>query len=212
MLASPLQSSAGRLVEFFIHPSFRGESDKLYRARVLVALLLGLNILLIPAFVADQLADLPRRDHIINAVLTAVVMLGNSALLVALRRNGSYSLCSSSAILLITAACVVSIGVSGGVWHSPVALLLAAPVLMAYFFGGVRSGNRTAALTAAIVLAFIAAEAAGLALPRPVKSAHALTVLQFIVVFVCVSTVSAMAFIYEFTATLLKRDLGNSRR
>ncbi len=212
MFASPLKLTAGRVVEYFIHPSFRGESDKLYRARVLAALLFGLNILLVPACIADQLADLPRRDHIINAVLTLVVMLGNSALLIKLRQHGSYVFCSASAVLLIAAACVVSIGVSGGVWRSPVVLLLATPVLMAYFFGGVRWGNRMAALGAVVVLAFVVAEPVGAPLHGTTNSPRALTTLQFIVAFVCVSAVSAMAFIYEFTATLLKRERDRNHR
>lgn len=206
MLASPLQSSAGRLVEYFIHPSFRVEFDKLYRARVLVALLLGFNIVLIPACIADQLADLPRIDHIINAVLTLTVMLGNTALLLKLQRHGSYTFCSVSAVMLITAACVVSIGLSGGVARSPVALLLGVPVLMAYFFGGVRLGNGLTLLSAVAVLAFIALEYAGVVFPTTANSLRTLTILQFIVAFVCVSCVCAMAFIYEFTTTLLKRE------
>jgi diguanylate cyclase (GGDEF)-like protein len=212
VLASPLKSSAGRLVEYFIHPSLRGESDRLYRARVLVALLIGLNILLIPPFIANQLADVPSTDHIINAALTFAIMLGNGILLLKLRRHGSYAFCSASATVLIAITCVVSLGVSGGPLRSSVALLLSMPVLMAYFFGGVRWGNRAAVLSTAIVLAFVVAERAGVALPNSANSPRALTVLRFIVAFVCVSAVSAMAFIYEFTATLLKRDRDRNHR
>jgi diguanylate cyclase (GGDEF)-like protein len=212
VLASSLKSSAGQAVEYFIHPSFRGDPDKLYRARVLAALLASLNIILIPACIADQLADLPRLDHIINAVLTLALMAGNTALLIKLRRHGSYVFSSASAVLMIAAACVVSIGLSGGVWRSQVALLLAMPVLMAYFFGGVRWGNRMAALGAAVVFAFVLAGPAGLALPSTTQSPRALAILQFIVACVCVSAVSAMAFIYEFTATLLKRDRDSNHR
>jgi diguanylate cyclase (GGDEF)-like protein len=212
VLASPLKSSAGRLVEYFIHPSLRGESDKLYRARVLAALLLGLNFVLLPAFAANQLADLPRIDHLINAALTFTLVLGNCALLVRLRRHGSYVVCSASAILLVAVACTVSIGVSGGVWRSPVALLLAMPVLMAYFFGGVRWGNRMVVLSAILVLIFAIADSIGLPLPDTIAAPPALTILQFIVAFVCVSAVSAMAFIYEFTATLLKRERDRNHR
>jgi diguanylate cyclase (GGDEF)-like protein len=200
------------VVEYFIHPGFHGESDTLYRARVLAALLLGLNILLVPACVANQLADLPRIDHVINAALTALIIVGNTALLFLLRSRGSYAFCSASAVLLIVAACTISIGISGGAARSPVAMLIATPVLMAYFFGGVRWGNRMTALSAGIVLAFVVAEMAGVRLPTATSTPRALTILQFIVAFVCVGAVSAMAFIYEFTAALLKRDRDRNHR
>lgn len=211
MLAT-LKSGASRLVEYFTHPSFRDESDKLYRARVLIALLLGLNVPLVTACIADQLADLPRRDHLINLALTVAIVLGNAILLAVLRRRGSYLFCSMAAVLLITAECVISIAVSGGIAASPVALLLGTPVLMAYFFGGVRWGNRMTLLAGAIVLGFVALEAAGIALPTSVGSHTALTILQFIVAFVCVSAVSAMAFIYEYTAKLLKKERDRNHR
>lgn len=211
MLAT-LKAGASRLVEYFVHPGLRDTSDRLYRARVLIALLLGLDIPLITACIANQLADLPSRDHLINIALTAVLVLGNAALLIELRRRGRYLFCSAAAVLLIAAGCTVSIAVSGGIAASPVPLLLGSPLLMAYFFGGVRWGNRMALLVTATVLGFAAASAADLVLPTPAGSQSSYTILHFIIAFVCVSVVSAMAFIYEFTATLLKNERDRNHR
>jgi hypothetical protein len=146
VVASPLKSVAVNLVEYFVHPSLRAESDTLYRVRVLIALLLSFNILLFVACVLNQMAGLSRLDHIINLALTLVVTLGDTLLLINLRQRGSYSFCGGSAVLLITIAGSASIGISGGVTHSPVALLLAVPVLMAYFFRRYPLGHRPNAI------------------------------------------------------------------
>jgi diguanylate cyclase (GGDEF)-like protein len=214
--AAPIEPVPGdrtvRVIEYFVHPALRSNPDLLYRTRVLIGLLLmfaALSVLTTPIL---ALVPLPRLNQILSIGICLFCFLGTCGLLRRLRRHGSYRLCSVAAELLLQATTVISIAASGGIIQSPGSQLLALPPLLAYFFGGVRGGSRSLAFSLFLAAAFVAAEWGGIRFPQTVGTAHELRTARLLACFLDVLIVSAMAFIYELTASKLKAERDREHR
>jgi diguanylate cyclase (GGDEF)-like protein len=194
-----------RLLETMVHPALRVESDIFYRTRVLVGLLLTINALLLAVTIATIVGDMSAEARAIGIPLCVGLMLGNFLLLYVVRASGRYLLCSTAAIALSTLVIVLGIVLSGGIRQSPAAQLLVVPPLMAFFFSGMRLGIWSVVSMLLLVAIFFLLEQAGVAFPfdatvDDVAQSRIQTSL------LCIAAVSALALIFERTASKLKSE------
>jgi diguanylate cyclase (GGDEF)-like protein len=200
------------LVDHFLHPSLTRDADQLYRARVLIMVILTFGALIAGACGIVALSGLPLPNKLLGLGLLVPALAGTAYLLTHLRRHGSYALCSNAAVALVTVLVVGGILLSGGIARSSVTPLLSVPPLMAYFMGGVRGGNRSAACVLAVVLSLIGLECLHIHPPQTVATVHDRRLIQLLATFMAVATVSTMAVIFELTAMRLRRQRDREHR
>jgi diguanylate cyclase (GGDEF)-like protein len=200
------KSPAMNIVDYFIHPSLHAEPDIFSRARILAASILTLIVGALTALVAILLSGFPRHSNLLASflILPAVVCFGYA--LARLRNQSDYRFASQFAIIVMLAIMTGGVCVSGGPLVSPALQLLIIPPLTAYFFGGRPLGGGIVIITTLIVMTLIALSAVGVDFPQTVEAADKLNILSFVVSFLNLAVVSAMAFIYEYTAAVLKRE------
>jgi diguanylate cyclase (GGDEF)-like protein len=194
------------IVEHFVHPSLRREQDTLYRARVLVVLLLFFAAISASLCFVLPLTALPPLNQILGIGLCFLVCIGTCALLLHLQRYGNYRLCSKAIGLLIGTAVLVGVGSTGGIMQSSITQILMLPPLLAYFLGDLREGNRASLFWLLIVLALLLAEYAGFHFPQLISGERDRTVVQLLICVVNLLMISALGFAYEMTATKLKNE------
>ncbi len=194
------------VVDYFIHPSLRCDSDMFYRVRILIAAMLTFPMVTFSAFVSVPLINFSQSSILIAGGLLLPATVFFIALLILLRRNGRYMFCSVATVSALMLVIVGGICVSGGVAYSPVTQLLVVPPLTAYFFGGVRWGGHAVASTFMILISLVALHYFGFDFIQTVHSKEQLIITHFLVSFVNLAAISGMAFIYEFTAAALKRE------
>ncbi|MDR3419259.1 MAG: diguanylate cyclase [Nevskia sp.] len=187
----------------FVHPALRRNPDLLYRTHVLAGLLISFAAMCALACVILALMPLPRMNQWLGSSICFTLFAGTCTLLRQLQRHGRYRFCSAAAVLMIDAAVVAGMVLSGGIMQSSVAQLLMLPPLIAYYFGGVRGGNYSALLSLSIVGIFLALERTGVRFPQTVGTERDLRALQLLICFFNVLTVSAIALAYELTTVKL---------
>jgi diguanylate cyclase (GGDEF)-like protein len=196
-------------LERFVHPALRRSADVLYRARAFIALLLGFDALLIAATLVCAINFLRGASpaYQLDGMLICSVLTGGISLLLALlRRRGNFAFCAIATVLLAEVAVSAGIVLSGGVAHSATAQLLVVPPLMAYFFLGLRWGNRTVLLSFAAVFLLAIAEPHGLRFSLADVSEQDQHIVQLMVCFIGISTVAALAWLYELTSMKLQQE------
>jgi diguanylate cyclase (GGDEF)-like protein len=194
------------IVDYFIHPRLRADSDMFYRARILIAAILAFLVVCLSSFLAVPLINFTQSSILIAGGLLLPTAFCFITLLILLRQNGSYLFCAVATVSLLLLLIVGGICVSGGVAHSPVTQLLVVPPLTAYFFGGVRWGSQAVFSTFMLLVGMIGLHFLGIDFIQTVNSSEQIVVLHLLVSFVNLSAISGMAFIYEFTAAALKRE------
>ncbi len=204
--ASPTSNPVGRLVNRFIPPTLRTDPDVFNRAQILVASMLCLVAGAMSALVMILLSDFPWRSNVLASMLILPASGWFAYTLRHLRLNGDYKLASQSTILVMLAIIVGGILLSGGPAVSPAVQLLVIPPLTAYFFGGRVLGKQTVIATLFVVLAFTFARFSGVSFLQTVHTADKMNILNFVVTFLNLTVISMMAFIYEYTAAVLKRE------
>lgn len=194
------------VVEHFIHPSFRLDADTFFRGRILITSMLIFIAVTTFAYMAVLISP-----FLATSVFWASLILPPSTLLFVIllamvQRHGRYLLASVANVLIIFTIIIVGICVSGGPTKSPVVQLLTIPPLTAYFFGGLRWGGITVALSFATLTLLILLHLAGIPFLQTVSSLEQMKLAQHIVIFLNLAIISGMAFIYEYTAAALKLE------
>jgi len=202
---SSLKIAASRLIGYFMHPSLMHESDLRHRARILIITLLIFVVWVGVAGIIVPFAPLPEISRKVAAGLCAFAVTGCIVTLFVLRRKGNFQLCGMMIVGGDLACVIVAIMITGGGMASPVMQLVVFPPILAYFFGGIRWGTITGFASLLTILGFELVSAAGVQINI---AAHydwkAET--QLSTTFVALFFTSTMAFIYEHTADMLKRE------
>ncbi len=194
------------IVDYFVHPRLRADSDVFYRTRILIAAMLSFVAVCLAAFLVVPLINFNQSSILIAGGLLLPTTFCFVTLLTLLRQNGSYLFCAVSTVSVLLLLVVGGICVSGGVAHSPVTQLLVVPPLTAYFFGGVLWGSQAVFSTFMLLIGMIGLHLLGIAFLQTVNTPEQLIITHLLVSFVNLSAISGMAFIYEFTAAALKRE------
>ncbi len=194
------------VVDHFVHPELRDDADKLLRVRILIGSMLSLAVIVLTAFILVLLTHFPQHSIIIGAAICLPTVACFAGLLLTLKHNGSYEFCSAASVLLLMTIIIAGIWLSGGPSISPVIQLMAVPPLTAYFFGGLRWGGY--AVTAALLsmIALITLHMCGYGFLQTMEAADKMLALNFIVIFLNLTGISVMAFIYEFTTSTLRQE------
>ena len=200
------------LVDYFVHPSLREDADKFLRVRILIGSMLAFAVTALSAFILVLLTHFPLQSIIFGGSICLPTSVLFVVLLTLLRSKGSYEFCSAASVLLLMTIVIAGICLSGGPAFSPVIQLMAVPPLTAYFFGGLRWGSYTVAISLLSLLLLVILHMYGFDLLQTVEP-DKMTALNFLVSFVNLSVISVMAFIYEFTAASLRleRDIEHEK-
>ncbi len=194
------------VINYFIHPSLRNDADIFHRVRILIATMLIFPMVTLTSFLIVPVINFSQESIHIAAGLLLPTTFGYIGLLILLRRYGHYMFCAVTTVIILMALIVSGICLSGGVAHSPVTQLMVVPLLTAYFFGGVRWGSMAVVVTFGLMAILILLHIAGYDFLQTVHSEQQLVIAHFLVGFVNLAAISGMAFIYEFTAALLKQE------
>lgn len=202
------RESTGRFsaVEYFIHPRLHREADQLHRVRILVGVLMVFTAVVIAAALIVLISRFPLRSIIGGGLLCLLAASAFVTLLFRLRRRADYLPCAIATVLIAFIIICLGICVSGGPSGSSVTQLLVIPLLAAYFFGSIRWGGYTVAITFAMLLVFIACYLADVRFPATIDTPEQMAITQFLVSFVNISVIAGLAFTYEHTAATLKRE------
>lgn len=196
---------ATAILNHFVHTSLRADSDKFNRARILVATMLAFAVVPGVAFLIVVGAGFTTLSIKYAAMICLPTVAWFLALLHIIRKEGHYMFCSISSVLVLIAIIVAGICVSGGPAISATIQLLALPPLAAYFFGGIRWGGYAVGLTFVVFLTLLGLHFSGIEFLQTVSPSN-LDGIHFLVTLVNLSAISTMAFIYEFTAAVLRRE------
>lgn len=194
------------IVDYFVHPSLRNEPDTYNRARILATSIVALALSALLALIAILLSGFPRQSNILASILILPAVSCFIVALFRLRKEGNDRFASMSTLIVMLAIMVGGICVSGGPQASPALQLLIIPPLAAYFFGGRPMGRSIIFITLLIVIMLTTLDHFHITFPQTVESPDKLTILNFVVTFLNLSVISLMAFIYEYTANLLKQE------
>jgi diguanylate cyclase (GGDEF)-like protein len=191
--------------DYFLHETLRAMPDLSYRARILshsiLTLLLATATIFIAAILTPSLENL--RSVTLPTNVIFIFLMAYS--LYRLKYHGAYGFCC----FLVVAAGYFGVTITGiltgGPAYAPAFQLLVIPCITAYFFGGIRWGVTTSAISLATILSLQLADLAGLVFPRLITGLQ----LQQFVLLTNLPTVAALALIYEITSISLKdaRDL-----
>ncbi|WP_153011276.1 GGDEF domain-containing protein [Sterolibacterium denitrificans] len=200
------RSPLSLVVDYFIHPSYRLDSDTFFRGRILIAAMLVFVIVSASAYLAVLATPFLSTSVFWASLILPPATLSFVTLLVLIRRRGGYMFCSIASVLVIYLIIVIGICVSGGPAVSPVVQLLVVPPLVAYFFGGLRWGGRAVAITFPTLIILIVLHLLGVPFLQTVTTEAQMDLARGIITFLNLAVISGMAFIYEFTAAALKRE------
>lgn len=199
------------MVDHFIHPSLRDAPDMINRARILVASMVIMAGCALSSLIIIFLSDFPLHSNILAASLILPAVMWFSYAFIRFWRQGDYAMTSKSIVAVLLAIMVAAICISGGPLASPVIYLLVVPVLTAFFFGGQALGNRISMVTFALLSILLLMQSFGAPFIQTVDTAEKMEALTLVIALLAMSVISAMAFIYEYTAAVLKRERDRER-
>ena len=197
---------AAHIVDYFAHASLRADPDTFNRTRILIASMMTLAGGAMTALIIILMSSFPARSNLIASLLILPTVAWFVYSLIHLRRSGDYRFASMSTIIVLLSIMVGGVCVSGGPSASPVVHLLVIPPLTAYFFGGRPLGGRIVFVTMVIVAVLSVMRALGFEFIQTVEASDKMTTLRFVVAFLNLGVISTMAFIYEYTAAVLKHE------
>jgi diguanylate cyclase (GGDEF)-like protein len=193
------------LIDAFVPPALRSDTDQLLRARILAAALLTLVIQETLVF-ALLLLEFPTNAILYGGSLTLLEVAGSAALLLHLRRTGAYRFCSVAATLLTLALVASGIYVSGGLPESPVTQLLVIPLLMAFFFGGLRWGGYAAVVTLGVAVLLQLLYNTDIRFPQTIGEGAQMHTTRLLISAISFVFITGMAVAYEYVAIRLRRE------
>lgn len=194
------------LVDQFVHPRLRVDTDIYFRARILIAAMLSFCLVTSTAFIAVLITPFMARSVFWASLILLPATLIFAILLHILRTHGRYMFCSIGSVSMVYFMIVVGVMVSGGPSASPVIQLFVIPPLTAYFFGGLLWGGRAVLVCVLTLLVLIALEFFGVHFLQTVGNESQMELARAITIALNLAVISGMAFIYEFTAAVLKRE------
>lgn len=198
-------AAAWRLFDYFLHSSLHVNPDTLLRARILVAsqcALIVFNILIIPFFV---LAPVPAISRQIGIPICAAAIAGITPLLFKLKRDGSYSFCGKSTVWIYFFLITLGVFFTGGVNFSPAThMLMGPPLLMGFFFGGIRTGGTVAGAGAVLLGIGLWLEQNSFIFPQ-VLTQDQLGLVHCIIVMICIMINGLLVFFYEHISHSVRR-------
>lgn len=212
-MKSELEHLANRIVDYFAHASLRGDPDTYRRARLLIASLVFFPLIQLVTLLVILLASFSELSKLLAAAIILPTCAWFGYTLLQLRRHGNYLHAAYSGLALLLAMMVLGVAVSGGPASSPVSQLLVIPPLAAYFFGGRALGARFVGVTALLLFTGALLQLLGIPYLQTVQTEAQLRILSLVLSFMNLVVISAMAFIYEFTAAQLRmeRDLEHQK-
>jgi diguanylate cyclase (GGDEF)-like protein len=192
-------------IDYFLHPSLSAESSLIFRARILIAsqaAMAGCSVLAVLFFVFVPMPGLYRA---IGAPVCGAFIAIFLRLLFKLRRDGSYQLCSQVTVWTLAIPITAGTLISGGVSSSPVAnLLMGPPLLMAFFFSGVRGGIRVAIVVCLVVAVGFAAESYDVTFPQ-LFHGQQMDIALFALVADGIAVNCIIAFLFEYISDTLRK-------
>lgn len=202
-----LQQTFRAIEDYFVHSSLRTDKDKYYRARILIAVMLTFSTLILIAYgIGLATSFLPQP---IPMKYGTAICLPAAACFVFLlflsRRSGYFLFCSVSSVLVILAAVVTGITVTGGPAQTPVLQLIVIPPLAAYFFGGLRWGGYATAISFAALLTLSMLHLIGISFGQCLDDEQ-LQATRLLVTYLNFCVIAMMAYIYEFSSVALKLE------
>ncbi len=195
-----------RFVNHFVHPTFRLDADTFFRGRILIASMLTFIAVCTSAYIAVLLTPFLARSVLWASLILPPAILLFIALLKLVQRRGLYIFASIANVLILFFMIVVGICVSGGPSVSPVVQLMVVPPLTAYFFGGLRWGSWAVWLSFSTLLLLVVLHYLGVPFLQTVSSDAQMAIARDIVTLLNLTVISVMAFIYEYTAAVLKHE------
>lgn len=204
--------SARSPVNYFLHPSFYGDSSLLFRARVLIASEQTIIIVSALTIFFLVLAPVPQVSRQVGVPVCAILITILVPLLAKLKRDGSYDFCSHVTVWMIFMPMGLATFITGGMTESPLAhLLMGAPLLMAFFFGGLRFGIIVALFGGLVVFVGLLAERSGLPTVQ-VFTAEQLNVVCSALVITGIFLNAILAFLYEYISGALRTARDKERQ
>ncbi|MBV2234622.1 MAG: GGDEF domain-containing protein [Sterolibacterium sp.] len=194
------------LLDHFIHPSLKDASDMVNRARILIASMFIMASCALSSLVIIFLSDFPPHSNALAAILILPMVLWFSHAFIRFWRLGDYHRTSQSIIIVLLATMMGGITISGGPLESPVIYLLVVPVLTAFFFGGQALGNPVSIITILLLVILLITQSMGIPFIQTVDTKEKMEILSMVIALLALSVIAAMAFIYEYTAAVLKRE------
>lgn len=195
-----------QLMDHFIHPSLREAPDMINRARILIASMVIMAGCALISLIVILLSEFPLHSNILATGLILPMVLWFSRTFLLFWRHGNYTQISRSIVTALLFTMIGAICISGGPLDSPVIYLLVVPVLTAFFFGGQPLGNRISLITIGLLILMLILQELGVSFIQTVDTTEKMTILSLVIALLALSVISAMAFIYEYTAAVLKRE------
>jgi diguanylate cyclase (GGDEF)-like protein len=192
-------------LDYFLHPSFYDDPDLLRRARILVATICVVIGMAVIGIVFLAAAPVPTITRIIGIPIEFIIFVFMALLLRKLKHDAAYTLCSQMAVGFMLVIVAFATFVTGGISTSPVAQLLVAPPLMAFFFGGIRAGNSCALIVGLLIASALLLEKNGVSFPQTIEAKDADNTNSMIML-MGFCAISALAFIYERASTVLRSE------
>jgi diguanylate cyclase (GGDEF)-like protein len=210
-LKAQLGHGVAHLIDHFVHPSFRVDSDVYFRGRILIAVMLVFAVVMMSAYVVVLNSAFLETSVIYASRILVPATVAFVGLLLLTRRKGLYMPCSLMTVTVLMLMIVYGICVSGGPAISPVLQLLVVPPLTAYFFGGLRWGGYAVSVTFVTLVVLILLHLLGVEFLQTVTTDEQMALAHNLTVCVNLAAVCSMAFIYEATAAVLKRERDTER-
>lgn len=194
-----------KTADIFLSDVIRANPEQLYRARVLVMILLAQLCIHQLLFLGALFSPLLSAGR--NVIFP--LSLGSSAVILyslyLLKVRGNYHACCLLAIGQGFIAVVCALAITGGPTESWVGQLLGVPCLMAFFFGGLRWGVASTLITIATVSVMMALQALGVLFPQMTTEAFR-PMAPAVVLIINFAMVTALSLVYEQTYFSIKKE------
>ena len=196
---------AGSPIDYFLHPSFYGDSSLLFRVRVLIASQHAIIIVSVLTIFFLVLAPVPQVSLQVGVPVCGIFIAILVPLLAKLKRDGSFAFCGRATVWMIFVPTGLGTFITGGMTESPVAhLLMGPPLLMAFFFGGIRFGIVVALVEGLVVFVGLIAERSGLPTVQTF-TAEQLDVVSSALVINGIFCNALLAFLYEYVSGTVRK-------
>lgn len=202
-----MQKKLRPVLDYFVHASLRDDSDRYYRARILIAAMLSFSVLVLTAYAAGLATSFILPQAVPMKYGTAICLPAVAwftYLLYLSRKSGHFLFCSVSSVVVTLAAVLSGIVVTGGPAQSPVLQMMVIPPLIAYFFGGLRWGSYAVAFALAALLVLTGMHLSGFRFIQCLENESQIETVRMLVGYLTFFVVAVMALIYEFASVALR--------
>lgn len=129
------------MIDSFIHKTLKKDTERFYKARVLVAIIFSYQIILLATNVYLLFyAPLSPFSVFVSVILVVVVQVLWLATLWCLRKFGLYELCCNFALGATAIGIAIGVAISGGPVSSPATSVNVVPIIVAFVLLGKHAG------------------------------------------------------------------------